>query len=118
MSDDLQKIEDYLQKIPADKRLALETLRAQIKHMVPLALEYFSYGMPAFKLGKGLAAYAAGKNHCALYPMSSNIVCQFELELAGYKTSIGAIQFTPEKPIPSVLLARIIQARVDEIDAR
>lgn len=117
MSDYLQKIDSYLQIVPVDKRIALETLRAQIKQLVPQAREYFTYGMPAFKLGKGLAAYAAGKNHCAFYPMSSNIVCQFERELSGYKTSIGAIQFTSEKPLPSTLLARIIQARIDEINA-
>ncbi len=117
MSEDLKKIEAYLQNVPTVKRAALETLRLQIKHMVPQASEYFTYGMPAFKLSKGLAAYAAGKNHCALYPMSSNIVCQFDYELQAYKTSIGAIQFSPEKPIPLALLARIIQARIDEINA-
>ena len=70
---DLAKIEAYLAAVPVDKRASLETLRAQIKRLAPDAHEYFTYGMPAFKLGKGLAAYAAAKHHCALYPMSSNI---------------------------------------------
>ena len=108
MGSDLEKIEAYLANVPADKRAALEALRRQIRHLAPDAEEYFSYGMPAFKLGKGLAAYAAAKNHCALYPMSSNIVALFENELAGFKTSIGAIQFTVEKPLPEALVTRII----------
>lgn len=115
MGSDIETIEAYLAIVPADKRAALETLRRQIRQLVPEAVEYFTYGMPAFKLGKGLAAYAAAKNHCALYPMSSNIVPRFESELAGFKTSIGAIQFTVERPLPEALVAKIIAARLHEI---
>ncbi len=115
MGSDLEKIEAYLAAVPAEKRAALETLRNQIRQLAPDAVEYFSYGMPAFKRGKGLAAYAAAKNHCALYPMSSNIVPLFENELAGFKTSIGAIQFTVEKPLPEMLVTKIIKARLAEI---
>ena len=115
MGSDLEKIEAYLANVPPDKRAALETLRNQIRQLAPDAVEYFSYGMPAFKRGKGLAAYAAAKNHYALYPMSSNIVPLFENELAGFKTSIGAIQFTVEKPLPEMLVTKIIKARLAEI---
>lgn len=111
----LDKIEAYLAAVPLDKCAALQTLRNQIKRLAPDAVEYFSYGMPAFKLGKGLAAYAAAKNHCALYPMSSNIVPLLQSELSGFKTSKGAIQFTVEKPLPERLVAKIITARLAEI---
>ncbi len=111
----LDKIEAYLAAVPLDKRAALQTLRNEIKQLAPDAVEYFSYGMPAFKLGKGLAAYAAAKNHCALYPMSSNIVPLLQSELSGFKTSKGAIQFTVEKPLPERLVAKIITARLAEI---
>lgn len=112
---DIAKIEAYLAAAPADKRAALETLRVQIKKLAPDAIEYFTYGMPAFKLGSGLAAYAAAKHHCALYPMSSNIVPLLAKELAAFKTSKGAIQFTVDKPLPQTLVAKIIKARMDEI---
>ncbi len=115
MGSDLDKIEAYLSGVPADKRAALETLRRQIRKLSPQATEYFTYGMPAFKLGKGLAAYAAAKNHCALYPMSSNIVPLLASDLAGFKTSKGAIQFTVEKPLPEGLVAKIIETRIAEI---
>ena len=112
---DLAKIEAYLAAVPVDKRASLETLRAQIKRLAPDAHEYFTYGMPAFKLGKGLAAYAAAKHHCALYPMSSNIAPLLADELKAFKTSKGAIQFTVEKPLPPALVAKIINARIAEI---
>lgn len=112
---DLAQIEAYLAAVPADKRAALETLRAQIKALAPNATEYFTYGMPAFKLGRGLAAYAAAKHHCALYPISSNIVPLLAGELAAFKTSKGAIQFTVAKPLPEALVTKIIKARIAEI---
>lgn len=112
---DLAKIGVYLASVPHDKRAALETLRAQIKRMAPDAEEYFTYGMPAFKLGKGLAGYAAAKHHCALYPMSSTIVPLLADALSGFKTSKGTIQFTVEKPLPEALVAKIIKARIAEI---
>ena len=115
MGSDIETIEAYLAKVPADKRAALETLRRQIRQLVPEAVEYFAYGMPAFKLGKGLAAYAAAKTHCALYQMSSTIVPLLQGELSGFKTSIGTIQFTVEKPLPEALVAKIINARLAEI---
>jgi uncharacterized protein YdhG (YjbR/CyaY superfamily) len=71
--------------------------------------------MPAFKLGKGLAAYAAAKTHCSLYPMSSEIVPLLENELVGFKTSIGTIQFTVDHPLPEALVRKIIKARLAEI---
>ena len=117
MAGDLEKIEAYLAQVPADKCAALESLRAQIKRFAPDAVEYFSYGMPAFRQGKGLAAYAAAKNHCGLYPMSSNIVPLLASELAAFKTSKGAIQFTIDKPLPELLVAKIVRARLSEIAA-
>jgi uncharacterized protein YdhG (YjbR/CyaY superfamily) len=115
MGSELEKIEAYLANVPADKRAALETLRRQIRQLAPQAEECFSYGMPAFKQGKGLAAYAAAKNHCALYPMSSAIVPLLQSELAGFKTSIGTIQFTVDSPLPEALVTKIIKARLAEI---
>jgi uncharacterized protein YdhG (YjbR/CyaY superfamily) len=115
MVSDLDKIETYLASVPADKREVLQTLRRQIKKYAPDAIEYFTYGMPAFKHGKGLAAYAAAKDHCAQYPVSSNVVPLLKSSLRGFKTSIGAIQFTPKKPLSEALVREIIGARLAEI---
>ena len=111
-----EKIEAYLAGLPQEKRVVLENWRARIKELAPDAVEVFSYGMPMFKYrSKGLAAYAAGKSHFGYYPVSSNIIALLGAELAGLKTSKGAVQFTVAKPLTDVLLKRLIELRVTEI---
>jgi uncharacterized protein YdhG (YjbR/CyaY superfamily) len=115
-------VEEYLAAVEsAEVRRALEALRGQIRAVVPKgAVEAISYGMPTFKVkGKAVAHYAAFKEHCSFFPGSGAIVEKFEEELKhkGFKTSKGTIQFTPEQPIPKVLLAKIIRARMAETGA-
>jgi hypothetical protein len=64
--------DDYLASVTEDKRDALQKLRKAIKAAAPKAEECISYQLPAFRLnGKFLAAYGAGLNHCAFYPVRS-----------------------------------------------
>jgi uncharacterized protein YdhG (YjbR/CyaY superfamily) len=114
---DLDKIEAYLASLPHNKRAVLDDWRARIKALLPDAVETFSYGMPMFKWrGKGVAAYAAGKNHFGYYPVSSNTIELMGEALAGYKTSKGAVQFTSIKPLTKTLLKRLIETRLAEIE--
>lgn len=114
---DLDKIDAYLAALPPDKRAVLEDWRVRIKALVPGAVETFSYGMPMFKYrGKGVAAYAAAKNHFGYYPVSSNIIAQLGAELAGLRQSKGAVQFTVAKPLTDALLAKLVDLRMDEIN--
>lgn len=112
-------IDSYLEAVPADKKAALEKLRAQIKALVPGLVECISYGLPAFRLdGKVLCGFGAASKHCAFYPWSSNISNQFPDELAGYSTSKGAIRFQPGTPLPPDLLRKLVEARLREVQAR
>lgn len=107
-------VDTYLAAVPAEQRAALETLRRQIRAAAPGVTETISYGVPVFKLGKSLVSLGAAKKHCAFYVMSSTAVERFKGELAGYSTSAGTIRFTPEKPLPADLVARIVAARIAE----
>lgn len=113
---DCDKIAAYFDTLTPNKREVLEDWRSRIKMLVPDAVEVFSYGMPMFKYrGKGLAAFAAGKNHFGYYPVSSNIIAQMGSELAALKTSKGAVQFTVDRPLTDILLKRLIGLRIAEI---
>jgi uncharacterized protein YdhG (YjbR/CyaY superfamily) len=106
--------ENYLAVLSADKRAALEKLRKDIKAAAPKAEECISYGIPSFRLnGMLLVSYGAGAKHCAFYPGS--IVRAFKKELKDYDTSgKGTIRFSAEKPLPSVLVRKIVKARIAE----
>jgi uncharacterized protein YdhG (YjbR/CyaY superfamily) len=108
--------DEYLMQLPADQRKALQRLRKQILAAVPGTEEGFGYGVPAFKYnGHPLVYFGASKNHCGLY---GSVPPGFKEALKGFKMGKGSIQFTPEKPIPSDGLKRLLRAKAAEIEVR
>ncbi|MGH9434175.1 MAG: iron chaperone [Terriglobia bacterium] len=108
-----QTVDEYLSALPKKTRDTLEKLRKTIKQAAPQAEEVIHYNMPAFKWNGMLVWYAAFKEHIGFYPRSSAMVA-FKEELAGYKTSKGAIQFPIEKAIPTNLVKEMVKFRVKE----
>ena len=107
--------DEYLARIPADKCAALEKLRAQVHKAAPGAEECIAWQMPSFRVeGRLLVCYGAAKNHCSLYPMSSDLMEEMADELAGLDTSKGTIRFRTEEPLPAALVRRIVKARLAE----
>lgn len=106
-------IDKYHALQPAGIRDTLEKLRQAIKQAAPMATETISYGMPAFRQGKILVYYAINKGHIGFYPTPSPIV-HFKNELEKYNTSKGAIQFPVDKPLPLVLIKKIVKFRLNE----
>jgi uncharacterized protein YdhG (YjbR/CyaY superfamily) len=111
-------VEEYLNDVPADKRISLEKLRKTIRSVVPQAEEYISYGMPTFKYYGPLCSYAAFKEHCSLFPWNSTLINKFSDELKDYKTAKGTIQFGVEKSLPVSLVKKLIRERVKENEAK
>ena len=106
-------VDEYFSALPKKQRDILEGLRKTITQVAPQAEEVISYNMPAFKWNGMLVWYAAYKNHIGLYPRPSAIEA-FKKELAGYKTSKGAIQFPIEKGVPTNLVKKIVKFRLKE----
>lgn len=102
----------YLAREPAKVRKVLQQLRATIRTAAPEAEESIGYGMPYYKQDGPLVAFAAFKNHCSLFGMSSQLNEQFKKELAVYEISKGTIRFTVERPLPKALVTKLVKARV------
>ncbi|OYU40369.1 MAG: hypothetical protein CFE33_07550 [Pseudorhodobacter sp. PARRP1] len=111
------EVEAYLTALPPHFRAAAETLRAQLKSLLPDHIECMSYAMPGFRdpkpKGKMVAGYAAFTHHLGLYPHSGNIVAH--IDCAPFKTSKSGVLFTPDHPLPLALITQIIRARQTEI---
>ncbi len=110
-------VEEYIAAQPAKSRKQLQSLRKTIRQVAPEAEEVISYNMPAFKHDGMLVWYGAHTQHIGLYPRTSAMAA-FKDDLAGYKTSKGAIQFPIDKPIPTALVRKIIKFRVKENQAK
>lgn len=107
------KVSEYFAAQPSHIQALLQQVRTTIANAAPGAEEVISYGMPAFRLHGMLVFYAAAKKHIGFYPTPAGIEA-FREELAGYKTSKGAIQFPLDEPLPLALIAKIVQFRVKE----
>jgi len=108
-------VDEYLSKTPEPAQSTLRHVRSVIRSAVPKeTTEVISYGIPMFKFNGMLVGYAAFKNHCSLFPTGSGVIEKFSKELKGYSTSRGTIQFPPDKPLPDVLVKKIVKVRVAE----
>jgi uncharacterized protein YdhG (YjbR/CyaY superfamily) len=74
--------------------------------------------MPAFKdHGRFLVSYAAFKDHCSLFPASKAVMESLGEELEPYFSGKGTLRFSVDEPIPSILVERIVKARIEENEA-
>jgi uncharacterized protein YdhG (YjbR/CyaY superfamily) len=105
-------VSDYLSRVPTIQREALERLRTTIRSIVPDATEVISYDIPTFKLdGRMLVSYAAFKKHCSFFPGAGPIE-KHANELKSFQTSKGTIQFTPEHPLSTALVKKLVKTRI------
>ena len=108
-------IDEYLALVKPEQRVVLQKLRETIHAVVPEAGEYIGYGLAGFKFnGRPLVYFGAWENHCALYAASPVVQKEFQKELKGFEVSKGTIKFTPEKPLPTTLVKKLVKARIAE----
>jgi len=113
-----RSVDEYLANIPSDMRAALRKLREAIRTAAPDAEEVISYRIPAFRQEGMLVYYAAFKDHCSFFPGSLLVQRKFAEELRPFRAGRGTFRFTPERPIPSALVRRIVKSRVAENESR
>lgn len=111
-------VEEYLARVPAEMRAALEDLRKTIRAAAPGADEVISYQIPAFRLHGPLVYYAAFRDHCSFFVASPAARRAFAAELKPFAGGKGTVHFTPDRPLPVDLITRIVKARVAENEAR
>jgi uncharacterized protein YdhG (YjbR/CyaY superfamily) len=108
-----KEVTAHLAKMPQPQKATLEQLRKTILEILPDAEEVISYGFPGYRLeGKIICGFDAFKNHCSFFPHSSLVIPELEKELEKYKTSKGALQFAIDKPLPKVLVRKLIRTRM------
>jgi uncharacterized protein YdhG (YjbR/CyaY superfamily) len=111
-------IDEYLAALSADQRATLQKLRKAIHAVVPDAEECISYQLPAFRWrGRMLVAFGAAANHCSFYPGAYPLVA-CKADIRGYDTSKGTLRFPIDAPLPTVLVRKLVKARMDEATAQ
>ncbi len=102
--------DSYASMFDPQVRSILRKIRATIRKAAPKAEERISYRMPAFRLNRDIAYFAAFKNHIGFYPpvRGDEKLIKAASRYAGPK---GNLQFSFDEPIPYALIARIVKQR-------
>jgi uncharacterized protein YdhG (YjbR/CyaY superfamily) len=109
-----KSIDDYISCFPPETQLALSQVRSTIREAAPGATETISYAIPTFDMnGHHLVHFAGYARHVGFYPIPSAAL-EFKAELSAYKGGKGSVQFPLSEPMPSDLIRRIVQFRVEE----
>ena len=113
-------IDEYLAALPEERRATMEGLRRTINAAAPGATETIAYDMPALRSpdGRFLVSYAAYKNHYSLFPASGSVVEALGAELAPYLAGKGTIRFAARDPIPTDLVTKVVNVRLEEVAGR
>jgi uncharacterized protein YdhG (YjbR/CyaY superfamily) len=107
-------IDEYIAEFPPETRQVLGEMRALIRASAPEATETISYAMPTFDLnGRHLVHFAGYEKHVGFYPIPSGVEA-FKDELKPYKQGKGSVQFPLGQPLPTDLIRRIVEFRVEE----
>jgi uncharacterized protein YdhG (YjbR/CyaY superfamily) len=116
---DIAHVEAYFARLTEPARGTLQAVREAIREAAPAeATEGFHYGVPAFKLGTGLAGYVARKKFCSFYPMSGRVITKLAKELNSYEKTPGSIHFPLDEPLPASLIKKLVHARMAELEKR
>jgi len=108
-------IDEYLADLPKDERQALQRLREIIHRIVPGCTERIAYKICVISYQKDLVGFAAQKNFLSFYAMSPKLVNNMELDLKGLNVSGATIHFTPQEPLSTKLIEKILNNRLKEI---
>src|SRR5450432_2289610 len=81
------------------------------------ATEIMSYGIPAFRNRVVLVWFAAFSDHYSLFPTAA-VIEEFKTELKGFSTSKGTVHFPTGKPVPVVLVKKLVKARVAQAEKK
>ncbi len=109
-------VDSYLSLLEEEKQKRLVLIRNLVHQMAPACKEVIKYRMPTFVLpGKGdILSVAAFKAHIGLYPQPEAIEA-LQADLAGLKTSKGAIQLPLDQSLPLALVGKVIAYRLEAL---
>ena len=111
----VNNIDEYLASVTGERRKALERLRKTIRSIVPTAEECISYRIPAFRLdGTVVAGFCARTKGCSYFPFSGRTLATLARDVRGYEQTKSSLHFGPAKPLPAILVRKLLKARIAE----
>jgi uncharacterized protein YdhG (YjbR/CyaY superfamily) len=108
-------VDQYIESFPDQARGCLEELRDLSRAHAPEATETLKWGAPAYSVETILFVFAGFTKH-ANFVFTPSTREAFAIELSSFKTGKGSVQLPYAEPMPTELLGRMIEYRVQEFE--
>lgn len=110
-------VDEYHAALSGTPAELLGELRGLARTTAPATTEVLKWGHPAAVHSEGtiLFVYSAHKSHANIVFTPSTLEA-FADELSGFETGKGRVKLVYGEPIPTALLKRMIQYRIDEFE--
>jgi uncharacterized protein YdhG (YjbR/CyaY superfamily) len=110
------EVSAYINAQDEPKRSTLQAVRETLLAIEPNLEQVIAWNSPQFKFnGKYAVGMCAFKNHLTFSPQSATVMEACAADLEPYVTSKSSFQFDVDKPLPAVLVEKLLRARLDEI---
>ncbi|GAA1357699.1 hypothetical protein GCM10009596_09280 [Arthrobacter rhombi] len=109
-----ETVQEYIDTFPATARPLLIELRELSLAHAPGASEGLKWGNPAYCLDVILFVFSGYRDHGNMVFTPTTLQAHLG-ELDGYRTGKGSVQLPYNRPIPTELLARMIEYRIREL---
>ncbi len=110
-------VAEYIADFPPRQRKLMRQLRSIIRKTAAQADEVISYGIAGYKYHGMLVYFAGYDQHIGFYPGKAALEV-FKKELSSYKTGKGSVQFPLDKELPTALVRRMVEFRVEANESK
>ena len=102
-------VESYMKEVPAERRAALEKLRALCRRIFKDCEETIDYGMPVYKRNDAMqVAFASQKQYIAVYA-GSVALNEFRDSLGAASMGKGCVRFTKPEQMDFALIEKLLR---------
>ena len=105
------RVDEYIAQFPELAQERMKMLRKIIHRTFPTAIEDISYKMPAYRLVAGkmpVVFFSAYEKHIGVYAVLTPDDSKFSAEIEPYNTGKGTLRFDNDKPLPVILIERVL----------
>lgn len=113
MKSKAKTVEEYLSKLPPDRRKIIFQLREIVQDSVPglMASESMNYGMPMYENSKGKLGFASQKNYISIYMHNADrdrIWDKYQNDLGNYQRRKECICYSKVSDINFDVIKKVI----------
>ena len=109
-------VDKYIESFKSDTKQRLILLREIVLEVCPQADEAISYGIIGYKLNNKPLVYIGGYEKPIGFYATPNGHEAFTNEFAQYKQGKGSVQLPLDKPLPTDLIKRVIEYRIEQAE--